>query len=421
MTVPWRSIIRISSALRAMPVLLVWIAMYSGNMAGWITDGYWPSVTAQSSFLLNFTAPAVAACGAWEGLKVRQSAVLRAAPTRSAAAIALSVLAPTLALGTVSVLAALALFVPQASGFPGWSTPVIILLELLVVLAHTVVGYVLGQVLPRLLAVPLALVASFLWMAYPSALNVFWVRQLNGRNLTECCALDQVPATRAVLAPVIVGVGMVAAAWMWTRLRGNNRLTAMLVLAATAAAGAWIAAPLGYRAAQARPESEQTCTATAPRVCLWPEQQADAARITDWAVEAQQRLHTVGLAQSATVSPFSARPGKDEVQSLVALGYIPNRAPNCAKEPFARWPGSEAVAPLSSWLKLTAGVTPKSVEGRYRPQEVQIARQVMTLPHDEQLAWFRKNADTLGRCDAKPALDPVQYHQPGAPSFQAAR
>ncbi|MFD5918194.1 hypothetical protein ACFVYP_14790 [Kitasatospora sp. NPDC058201] len=418
---PWRSIFRISSAVRAMPVLLVWIAMYSSDMTGWITDGYWPSVVAQSSFLLNFTAPAVAACGAWEGLKVRQSAVLGMAPARSTAAIALSVLAPALALGTVSVLVALALFVPQASGVPGWSTPVVILLELLVVLAHTAVGYVLGHVLPRLLAVPLALIASFLWMAYPSALDAFWVRQLNGRNLTECCALDQLPATRAVLAPAVVAVGMAAAAWIWTTLRGNNRLSAVLALAATVAAGAWIAAPLGYRAAQARPESEQTCTTTAPRVCLWPEQRAAATRITDWAVEADRHLHAVGLSQPLTVSPFSARPGKDEVQSLVALGYIPDRAPDCAKEPFARWPGAEAVSPLSSWLKLTAGVTPTTVEGRYRPQEVQIARQVMTLPHAEQLAWFQKNADTLARCDVKPVLDPAQYHQSGAPSFQAAR
>ncbi|MFE7638383.1 hypothetical protein ACFU7Z_30490 [Kitasatospora sp. NPDC057518] len=418
---PWRTIFRISSAVRAMPVLLVWIAMYSGRMTGWITDGYWPSVTAQSSFLLSFTAPAVAACGAWEGLKVRRSAVLGTAPARSATAIALSVLAPTLALGAVSVLAALALFVPQAGGVPGWSTPVVILLELLVVLAHAVVGYVLGHVLPRLLAVPLTLVASFLWMAYPSTLDAFWVRQLNGRNLTECCALDQLPATRAVLAPTVVAVGMVVAAWIWTRLRGNYRLTAVLALAATATAGAGIAAPLGYRAAQARPESEQTCTTAAPRVCLWPEQRADATSITDWAVEAHQRLQAVGLAQPLTVAPLSARPGKDEVQSLVALGYIPNGAPDCAKESFARWPGVEAVAPLSSWLKLTAGVTPRAVEGSYRPQEVQIARQVMTLPHGEQLAWFRKNADTLGRCDVKPVLDPAQYHQPGAPSFQAVR
>ncbi|MFF1909116.1 hypothetical protein [Kitasatospora sp. NPDC058218] len=418
---PWRTVIRTSAALRAAPVALVWILMYSGKMTGWITDGYWPSLTAQSTFLLNFTAPAVAACGAWEGLKVRRSAILDTAPARSATAIALSALAPVLVLGTLSVLAALAVFLPQTSGVPGWPTPVIITVELLVVLAHTAVGYALGLTLPRLLAVPFALVASFLWMAYPSTLDAFWVRQLNGRNLTECCALDEVPALRAVGAPAVAVLGLLAAAWIWTAVRDGRRLIAVVALAATTAAGAWIAAPLGYRAATARPASEQTCTTATPRVCLWPEQKAEAANITEWATQAQQRLHAAGLTEATTVSPLSTRPSRDEVQSLVALGHIPNRAPQCAMERNGRWPGVEAVAPLSSWLKLTAGVTPRTVEGRYREQEVRIAGQVMTLPHDEQLAWFRANADALNRCDTKPVLDPAQYHHPGVPSFEASR
>ncbi|MFE2723052.1 hypothetical protein [Kitasatospora sp. NPDC059327] len=418
---PWRTVIRTSAALRAAPIALVWILMYSGKMTGWITNGYWPSVTAQSSFLLNFTAPAVAACGAWEGLKVRRSAVLDTAPARSTTAIALSALAPVLALGALSVLAALAVFIPQASGLPGWPTPTVITVELLVVLAHTTVGYALGLTLPRLLAVPLTLVASFLWMAYPSTLDAFWVRQLNGRNLTECCALDEVPALRALAAPTVAVLGLLAAAWIWTALRERRRLTAAVTLVVTTAAGAWIAGPLGYHAASARPASEQTCTTTTPRVCLWPEQKAEAANITEWATQAQLRLQAAGLTDSAPVSPFSSRPTRDEVQSLVALQQIPNRAPQCAMERGGRWPGVEAVAPLSSWLKLTAGVTPRTVEGRYREQEVRIASQVMALPRDEQLAWFRANADTLNRCDIKPVLDPAQYHHPGAPSFEATR
>ncbi|MFJ9948177.1 hypothetical protein [Kitasatospora sp. NPDC091207] len=418
---PWRTVIRTSAALRAAPVALVWILMYSGKMTGWITDGYWPSVTAQSSFLLNFTAPAVAACGAWEGLKIRRSAILDTAPARSATAIALSALTPVLTLGTLSVLTALAVFTPQASGLPGWPTPAVITVELLVVLAHTAVGYTLGLTLPRLLAVPLTLIASFLWMAYPSTLDTFWIRQLNGRNLTECCALDEVPALRALAAPAVALLGLLAAAWIWTALRDRRRLIAVVALAATTAAGVWIAAPLGYRAATARPASEQTCTTTTPRVCLWPEQKAEAANITEWATQAQQRLRAAGLTEATTVSPLSTRPSRDEVQSLVALGHIPNRAPQCAMERNGRWPGVEAVAPLSSWLKLTAGVTPRTVEGRYREQEVRIASQIMTLPHDEQLTWFRTNADTLNRCDTKPVLDPAQYHHPGAPSFEATR
>lgn len=407
----WRSIVRTSSALRAAPVLIVWILMYSGKLTGSITDGYWPSVTAQSTFLLNFIAPAVAACGAWEALKVRQSAVLNTAPVRSRTTIALWALAPVLVLGTVCVLLGLALFTPQASGLPGWSTVLILGVELLVVLAHAAIGYAIGLALPRLLGVPTALVASFLWMAYPSTLDVFWVRQLNGRNLTECCALDEVPATRAVGAAALAVFGLIAAAWLWTQLRGTRRLTAVVALAATTAVGAWIAAPLGYSAAQARPTGEQTCTTTTPRVCLWPEQHSGVAQITEWATKAEQHLKAVGITQSAPVSPLSARPGQDEIQSLVALRAMPTRPPQCASEINAQWQGFQAIGPLASWLKLTAGVTARSVEARYREPEVRLARQVMTLPQQEQLAWFHRNTTALTGCDAKPDLDPSHYRQ----------
>ncbi|WP_234328533.1 MULTISPECIES: hypothetical protein, partial [unclassified Streptomyces] len=67
------------------------------------------------------------------------------------------------------------MLLPQAAGSPNWTTVAILALELLVVAAHIVVGYVLGLTLPRLLAVPVALVGSFVWMAYPAAMNVFWV------------------------------------------------------------------------------------------------------------------------------------------------------------------------------------------------------------------------------------------------------
>lgn len=408
---PWRTLIRTSSALRAAPVLFVWLVMYSGNMTGWITEGYWPSVASQSTFLLNFTAPAVAACGAWEALKVRRSAVLNTAPARSSTMIALAALAPALALGAVSVLLALAMFVPQAGGFPGWSLPVILLLELLVVLAHASVGYVLGLALPRLLAVPLTLIASFVWMAYPSALDIFWVRQLNGRNLTECCALDQVPATRAVCAAAVATLGMIAAAWLWNGLRAPLRLTAFVALAATVAAGAWIAEPLDFRAAQPRSASEQTCTEGTPQVCLWPEQRSEASDVTGWASEAQQRLNAVGVTQLAPVKPLSDKPTREDIQSLVALGSIPNHAPPCASERGARWSGIEAVGPLSAWLKLTAGVAPRAVETRYGRPAVQLAGRVMTLTTEEQHAWFQRNASTLTGCDTKPDLDPSHFHQ----------
>ncbi|MFI5530189.1 hypothetical protein ACIA8O_16750 [Kitasatospora sp. NPDC051853] len=402
---PWHTLFRTSAALRCAPVLYAWIAMYSSELTGWVTEGYWPSAAAQSAFLLNFTVPAVAACGAWEALKVRRSGVLGAAPSRSATTIALSALAPVLAMGAGAVLLALALLAPRADGLPGRSTALILATELLVVLAHAVAGYVLGSALPRMLAVPLALIGGFVWMAYPASLNTFWVRQLNGRNLSECCALDQVPSPRAVASVLLTVTGLVAAGWIRLRLRGHLRWSALPALAVAVLLGAWIAAPLGHQASTARPLSERSCTDGAPRICLWPEQRPETARITTWSVQAAERLRAAGLTPPATVTPLTVRPAEDEVRVLVATSLVPGRLPQCAHQRGARWPGAGAVAPLSVWLTLTAGATPGSVEGRYGRPAVARVSQIMTLPAADQLAWYERNMATLDRCDLEPVLE----------------
>ncbi|KOT99945.1 hypothetical protein ADK87_13600, partial [Streptomyces sp. NRRL F-4711] len=89
----------------------------------------------------------------------------------------------------------------------------------------------------------MALVGSFVWMAYPAAMNVFWVRQLNGTNLAECCQLDQVAAPRSIVAPTLASIGLLAAAWLVT-VRGRRlRPLAPVVLTVAIAISAWIVHP----------------------------------------------------------------------------------------------------------------------------------------------------------------------------------
>ncbi|WP_147255559.1 hypothetical protein [Streptomyces sp. PT12] len=387
--------------------LILWLLAYSGNVTELVTRGYWESVTAQSTFLLVWTAPAVAACGAWEGTRVRRSAVLEGAPTRSPVAVALTALAPTLLLGGLSVALAVSLLAPQAMGYPGWPSLPVMALQLLVVAAHTVVGYVLGLSALRALAVPVALVGSFLWMAYPAALPAFWVRQLNGTNIAECCAIDQTVATRGIIAPAVVAMGMIAAAWLWSMRRRLYQIPAVVALGSLIATGAWIAQPLGYAAAQDRPAAERSCTGAEPRVCLWPEQRRSAAEITRWAGEAHDRLEAAGISVRAEITPMSAAPRRDDVIGLVAFGVLPNDIPACASR--GDWPGNLAFGPLHAWLSLTAGVDPVSLAGRYIPQEVEIAERVRELPQPAQQEWFQRNAPTLTVCDQHPNLDPAHY------------
>ncbi|MGC5342347.1 DUF7224 domain-containing protein [Streptomyces sp. DT171] len=384
-------------------LLILWLLAYRDSVTDLVTRGYWESVAGQSSSLLVWTAPAVAACGAWEGMRIRQSRSLRGAPARTFTGVSLAVLSPTFVLGALAVALSLGLLLPQAAGGPDWTTVAILVLELLVVAAHTVVGYVLGLSLPRLLAVPMALVGSFVWMAYPAAMNVFWVRQLNGTNLAECCTLDQVVAPRSILAPVLVSIGLLAAAWLVTVRRRGRRFIAPVVLTVAVAVSAWIVHPLGYSATESRSAVSHTCSGTRPQVCLWPEQHDAARDVATWATDAHSRLSAVGVTPAAQLSPRSSTPTSDDVRALLALSALPKDIPACAKT--GEWPGSRAYGPLSVWLTITAGADPQVVASRYAPTEVEIAKRVLKRPQPAQRVWFQRNTKALTRCDLQPILD----------------
>ncbi|WP_455432517.1 DUF7224 domain-containing protein [Streptomyces rubradiris] len=404
---PWRTVLRVSVAPRIGILLILWLIAYRGNVTELITTGYWESVAAQSTSLLVWTAPAVAACAAWEGLRIRQSRALQGAPARSFGSVSFTALTPTLLLGALAVTLGLGLLLPQAAGSPDWTVAAILALELLVVAAHTAIGYVIGLSLPRLLAIPVALVGSFVWMAYPAAMNIFWVRQLNGTNLAECCSLNQVAAPRSMVAPALVATGLILAARLVTVRQRSLRILAPAALAVAVAVSAWIAHPLGYSAATSRSLASRTCTGTQPRVCLWPEQHHFASDVVAWATDAHTRLAALDITTAAELSPTSSTPTSNDVRSLVAASALPRDIPECAKH--GKWPGSLAFGPLSAWLTIKAGADPQVVVSRYTPAEAQDATRILQRPARAQTVWFKQNVKTLNRCDLQPVLDPERF------------
>ncbi|MFD8479993.1 hypothetical protein [Kitasatospora sp. NPDC059673] len=404
----WSTLLRTSIALRVAPALLIWVVAYVGNVNAWVVQGYWESVTAQSSFLLGFTAPACAACAAWEGTRVRASRVLDGAPVRSAAAIAAWRMLPVLAMGLIAVLLPLALLAPEAAGSPGGPTLSILGSELLVVAAHTALGYAAGHSLPTLLAVPLVTVTSFVWMAYPASLNTLWVRQLNGHNFSECCALDQQVSYRALAAAGLVALGVIAGALLW--LAGTAwllRTASALAVAAALTAGSLVAMPLGYQASVARDESLLRCDSGRPQLCLWPEQREAGADIRAWADQAHAQLAAAGVQGSGRLTLLSARPSRGEVVNAVARSAVTHTVPDCARG--GAWPGSRAVGPVNAWLTVSAGGALKDLKGKLRPDDAQLVSRVVAAPAEAQLAWFQRNAETLTSCDRTPDLDPGHY------------
>ncbi|MEU7568968.1 hypothetical protein [Streptomyces fradiae] len=278
-------------------------------------------------------------------------------------------------------------------------------METLVVVAHTAMGYVAGLVLPRLLAMPVALLVSGLWMAFPGTLDTFWVRQLNGRNLIQCCSLDQSVDPRAIAAPALVALGLIAAALILVRMRPLvGRTLAAVVIAAAITAGAFLAMPLGYHAASARDASALSCDAGTPVVCLWPEQREDTKYIREWTSEAAQRLAAAGVEVAPRITLLSAHPEREETLAVVAMSAIPQQPPACATA--GEWPGHTAQGPLMAWLILSAGADQRFVQGSHTVEDMRTVREVRKLPQPDQLRWFERNAATLRNCVEQPQLQP---------------
>jgi hypothetical protein len=72
--------------------------------------------------------------------------------------------------------------------------------------------------------------------------------------------------------------------------------------------------------------------------------------------------------------------------------------------PPTPYPGFAASGPLQVWLDLVQGSAAQQLEGQYLADDVQIARQVRTLPRDTQLSWFATNVKAMSTCTVQPEL-----------------
>jgi hypothetical protein len=414
--VPWSTQLRSSLAAWLTLLLVPALVMYaSGNLLRFATAGYWQSSSAQAAFLLFMIAPAGALAGAWEGGRVRRGGVERGAPVRSALRIGIVHLLPVFAMVTVAIAAAFAVTSTTAAGAPGFPNPWMVLDCLAVGFSHAVLGYAAGRILPITVSLPLSLAVSYVWTAYVSTVEPFWLRHLTGMHLNDCCSLDQVPAPGALAAPIIMAAGLATAGLLLVVIR--NPAKAAPAAVGTVVLGFFLAAlpvhHLGPLPVEAR--TGTVCKGSAPRICLWPEQQHAAARIRSTLTTDYHRLTQAGLHLPATIDAAdNARqhgalnfgsitdPTDQQITDALSLGVLPEGIPACAAtDPY---PGFAAWGPLQVWLDLVQGSAAQQLEGQYIPADVQIARQVRTLPRDAQLHWFATNVKAVSTCTAQPEL-----------------
>ena len=413
--VPWRSR---AETYVLLPLLVLLVLFGSSAGSRYVTDGYWTAAIAKASLMLILIAPICATAAAWEGARQRRGRILDWAIARPEWQLTLTSVAPTLLMGLVGVAVSVMTLAPHAAGAPGWPNPWLIGVYLLVVVAHTMVGYALGRWLPIAVALPAALFSSYLWLAYPAGITPVWIRHLNGLSFEACCAIDQAPAARALVGTGLLAAGSALGVLLALHRSRPARLAALGCLTFSGVLAVTAVWPLGPSPGQPR-AGTLACVGAAPRICLWPEQEQSRGVIEAAIRPAYGRLVAAGLDLPPTVTgqdtpdadqlfvPIAAVPNPNILVRALPVSLLAGVTPQCAAE--GPWPGGDAYGPLQVWLALTAGAPAEELASTAPPEAIELVNRVYALPHERQLAWYTANRAALNDCNTTLPLDPSGF------------
>ncbi|MEE1751203.1 DUF7224 domain-containing protein [Streptomyces sp. SP18CS02] len=413
-----RTLLRSSAAAYLTPVLVVFILVGMSDVAHWTTRGYWPSVTGNSTYSLPFLLTGCAGLAAWEGARLTRGRVFTQPAVRSPLVITGYILLPVLVAGVIAMLAALFLSASGAGAGLGLPDFRMLGVELLLLLANILAGYLVGRRWPAAFSVPLVLVGAFFVSAYPRSWSIMWIRNLVGSGMAECCSIDQVIDPRTLWSAAAFATGLVLACVLVIVFRTSKAAVAgsLALIVAGTVMGAHFARDLGASPVQGRPDEELSCQASGRfRVCLWPEVRnqamirSEAAGIAGRLSAAGVPMHetfTMSLRPEASEAKLGIAPDArpDEVSAGVVTGVLPS-PPACVAE--GRYPGGEAEAPLAAWLLLTSGSAVETARAMAGSEAAGMAEKVRQLPQSVQLDWYKRNAEAMRSCSMRPQLIPV--------------
>jgi hypothetical protein len=412
-----RTLLRTSSASVGLPLVVIFVLVALGDdLTSWVTDHYWPSATGSATFALAFISTGCAGLGAWEGARLHRGRVFSQTSVRSPLEITVPILAPIVITGLIGMLVALLLTANAAGISAGMPDLGVLIVEILLLTANTLGGFLIGRRWAAVISVPLTLVTAFIANAYPVSWDTMWPRHLVGGGLHNCCAVDQVLDTRAVWSAAVFGLALsLAAAYLIQAQASRSAIAAAVALVAVGTgAGAFLAQDLSADPVRARSTSSLDCKdEEAARLCLWPEvRQPGTVRS-----ETQKVLARLGEAGVPFPSTFTmaSQPQRDEaklailpnataadIPSGVVAGLMPP-PPACAAD--HDYPAGAAAESMAAWLLLTAGSAADTVRAQVPPEAFAVAQKVRHQPRQAQLAWYQGNVEAMSTCTKSPLLD----------------
>ncbi|WP_242908380.1 DUF7224 domain-containing protein [Actinomadura terrae] len=405
--------LRSAAALYTIPLIAFYEYIVLSGEFEFLSDNFLAATVLATSGTVVAATPVCAAAGAWEGYRLRRGGVREVPSARSTPTVILWSLFPVLIAAAVSMAFSFALVLPRATGSPGPLDAAIVVLALLVICAWTVTGLAAGRFLHPALGVPILLVGLWFWMAYPDALEPFWLRHMTGSNLGHCCETHSTFDRRALYSQALVALGVLAAGYLIWSFRGRTRwalTSGALTVVAVITGAATLIQGMGPEAERPRTSGLVCKTQENISICLWREREK---RIDDVAPPILSAAHGISAATGrplpATVTEgpadgnrswrFRAAPGSTESQLRFALaGLMPSSPPKGCED----GEGQLAYEPLGGWLGVKAGVDKDEIAQRIGQDNVAIVKEVLRRSASYQRTWFERNERALTQCGVKP-------------------
>ncbi|MFJ4415917.1 hypothetical protein [Streptomyces sp. NPDC088925] len=157
---------------------------------------------------------------------------------------------------------------------------------MVLVVAHAVIGFALGILLPRVIGAPIIAVADWIAVAFTRATEPYWLRHVSGQFAD--ISFGEVPRFVSVAAPVLlaggVAVGLLA---LWLPLpRPLGALLGLLIAVSGALGAHHLARDWPHTPPMATGQAAVDCAGERPRLCLphmaagnLAQEQREAARV----------------------------------------------------------------------------------------------------------------------------------------------
>jgi len=255
--------------------LMVWGTRTANGT--WTALPSWNALVSVACYGLPIAVLTAAVVTAWESSRMRRYAGTdHPVPATAYLAQLSRRVWPTFAGSIAGYLVTLAILVHN-SGVPRAGAPNLLVpaASLSVLLSAFAFGALLGRLSPTAIAVPTALVASYLWFALPSAQggsNPAWLNITGFRLPQSSFDYSFVPASGALLAPILLSGAIIATFALVVFLRRavvGCAVGAVLVTTALLV-GNVLVAGIGQAPYAPRSVAELVCSGDATAVCLWP-------------------------------------------------------------------------------------------------------------------------------------------------------